>query len=87
MTKSKEKSNSPDYVKVGHKLMREIDDQLYEVNPMQGGNITYLPGRREDRVKLLKKIITIKLQDRWMKIPKKLATLERQAIMELIDSL
>ena len=87
MTKSEKKSNSPDYVKVGHRLMREIDDQLYEVNPMQGGNITYLPGRREDRVKLLKKIITIKLQDRWMKIPKKLATLERQAIMELIDSL
>ena len=67
--------------------MREIDDQLYEVNPMQGGNITYLPGRREDRVKLLKKLISIKLQDRWMIIPKKLATLERQAIMELIDSL
>lgn len=79
--------NSPDYVKVGRKFMREIDDQLYEVNPMQGGKITYLPGRREDRVKLLKKLISIKLQDRWMKLPKKFATLERQAIMELIDSL
>ena len=87
MRKPKEKSNSPDYVKVGHKFMREIDDQLYEVNPMQGGNITYTPGRKEDRVKLLKKLISIKLQDRWMKLPKKLATLERLTIMELIDSL
>lgn len=70
----------------GHKTVREVGNQEYEVN-FKDGNVGFIPAAKADKKKLLKQMINTKLNTRWMTIPAKLATLERQVISELINSL
>lgn len=68
------------------RTVKEIGKQAYEVD-CKKGNVTYIPRNKEEKKQLLRQIVFLKLRDRWMKIPEKLATLERQTIRELIDSI
>lgn len=70
----------------GHKTVKEVGNQEYEVN-FKNGYVGFIPAAKDDKKKLLKQIINTKLNTRWMTISAKLATLERQVITELIDSL
>jgi hypothetical protein len=86
MTKPKDSSVKKQLVKVGHKMMRQVGNQLYEVS-YKDGNVCQLPSTKEERRKMLRHIVMTKLQDRWRNISSKVATLERQVISELIDSI
>ena len=53
----------------------------------EGETMTYIPRSKEARKAQLKQMIWSKLSERWMKLPKALATLEKQAFREIIESL
>lgn len=63
-----------------------VDDQIYKID-CQNPTVTYIPKTREEKINALKKLLNKILQDRWLIIPKYLATLEKQHIRELLDSL
>lgn len=61
-------------------------DVEYQVSWKQK-DVCYLPRNREARVDLLKDFIYKKLWSRWTNINPKIATLEKQFVKELTDSL
>lgn len=70
----------------GSKCAKDIDEQRYEVN-CKNPLVTYIPRKTEDRKRMLKMVTYKACRDRWRVIPRKMATLERTMISELIDSL
>lgn len=72
--------------RVGKQCRKDVENQSYEVS-CNDGKVVYLPAARKDRITLLRKFIFTKLYDRWMILPKKVATLEKQMARELLDSL
>ncbi len=67
------------------KQYRYIDKQVYETPNDQP--ITDIPRSKEERKQRLQALVFHFLEKRWMQIPKARATLEKQGIKELIDSL
>ena len=49
--------------------------------------VTFIPRTREAKLKQLRKLVLHLLEERWQRIPQKVAVIERQAIKELFDSL
>ena len=74
-----------EYVSDG-KCRKIVDNQEYEVS-CKDGLVTYLPQKKEERKEALSKMIAKVAKDRWRNIPRNIATLERQFILELIESL
>lgn len=71
---------------MGRKILKNVDRQNYEVD-CKKGNVTYIPRNKAEKKQLLRNLVFLKLHERWMKVPSSIATLERQTIRELIDSL
>ena len=65
---------------------KEVRNQEYEVD-CKKGNVCHIPRNKTEKKQLLRQMVFLKLRDRWMLIPEYVATLERQCISELIDSL
>ena len=75
------------YTKVDGTSCRQIvDDQEYEVN-CKDGKVTYQAANKKDRIDNFKQFLFNNFRERWMFIPKKQATLERQYIREFFDSI
>lgn len=72
--------------RVGKQCRKDVENQSYEVS-CNDGKVLFLPAARKDRITLLRKFIYTKLHDRWMLIPHRVATLEKQMARELLDSL
>lgn len=82
-----EETNSYNLQRFGEKkLAKVIGKQVYEVQH-QNGYVTDIPRKKEDKKQRLKQIIAVLCKDRWTKINPSRATLERQGLRELIDSL
>lgn len=62
-----------------------INNQAFDVG--REGTVTFIPRNREARLKQLRKLVYHLLEERWMRITKERATIERQAIKELFNSL
>lgn len=69
----------------GKTQYKTIDNQVYEAK--ENDSITFIPRGKEARKKQLTALVYRLLQKRWMEIPKARATLERQGIKELIESI
>lgn len=67
-------------------LQRKIDHQVYEVTH---GNdkIFSLPRGKKDRLQALKTYVQKECEKAWASKPREIATLKRQFLRELIDSL
>ena len=75
------------YTKVDGKSCRQIvEEQEYEVN-CKDGKVTYQAANKKDRIDNFKQFLFNNFRERWMFIPKKQATLERQYIREFFDSI
>lgn len=61
-----------------------LGNQSFDVGD---STLTFIPRNREGRLKQLRKLVLHLLEERWQRIPQKVATIERQAIRELFDSL
>lgn len=70
----------------GSTCRKEVEQQSYSVDCKEG-MVTYIPRSKEARKAQLRQMIWSKLSDRWMIIPKAVATLEKQAFREIIESL
>lgn len=68
------------------KCRKVIDDQEYEVYSGDG-MVTYVPPTKLERKEALTMMIAKVAKDRWRNLPRNVATLEKQYIRELIDSL
>ena len=86
MPDSNKTYNKPDLTRVGKNCYKKRKKQMYEV-PCKTGLVTHIPRTKEERIQMLKQFIAVKLRTRWLTIPEKVATLERQMVEELIDSL
>lgn len=62
-----------------------INNQAFDVG--REGTVTFIPRTREAKLKQLRKLVLHLLEERWQRIPQKVATIERQAIKELFNSL
>ena len=69
----------------GQTQYRIVDNQAYET--ANKDTVTFIPRGKEARKKQLTALVFRLLQDRWMKVPKARATLEKQGIKELIESI
>lgn len=69
----------------GQNQYKVIDNQVFEAK--ENDNITFIPRGKTARKAQLKALVFRLLQDRWMKVPKARATLEKQGIKELIESI
>lgn len=69
----------------GSNQYKTIDNQIFEAK--ENDNITFIPRSKEARKKQLTALVFRLLQKRWMEIPKARATLEKQGIKELIESI
>lgn len=70
----------------GKTCRKEVRNQHYEVD-CKKGNVTHIPRSKEEKKRMLRTIVFLKLHERWMLIPEHIATLERQTISELIAAL
>lgn len=69
----------------GHKEYKIVDNQAYET--ANKDTVTFIPRGKEARKRQLTALVFRLLQKRWMEIPKERATLEKQGIRELIESI
>lgn len=67
----------------GRGCVREVEQQVYEVE-CKSPNITYFPNKRNDKIEEFKTFLFTKFRERWLLIPKPLATLERQYIRDFL---
>ena len=68
-------------------LCKENEGQFeYEVDCFDR-EVTYIPRNRQARINLLKNLIWTNMEDRWMRLPKAVAALEKRAYKELLRSL
>lgn len=78
--------DKPGLKRIGKKCIKEVRNQEYDVD-CKNGLVGFIPAKKEERRAMLRKMVYLKLRDRWFLLPEKVATLERQVISELIDSL
>lgn len=67
-------------------LQRKIDKQIYEVD-YKHSNIFDLPRGSKDRLQALKTYVMNECEKAWALLPREIATLKREYLRELIDSL
>lgn len=67
-------------------LQRKIDKQIYEVD-CKHNNIFDLPRGRIDRLQVLKTYVMKECKKAWALLPREIATLKREYLLELVDSL
>lgn len=72
--------------RIGKSCKKEVENQEYDCD-CRTGSVIYVPRSKQETKALLRKMIFLKMRDRWMLIPRHLATLEKQAFRELIDAL
>lgn len=72
--------------RIGRACRKEVEAQEYEVD-CKTGNVFHIPRSRNETKALLRKLIFTKMRDRWMTIPRHIATFEKQAFRELIEAL
>lgn len=70
----------------GRSCRKLVEDAVYEVN-CYDGHVTYLGKTKEAKIEQFKNFLFTKFHDRWMIIPKGVATLERQYIREFLNSI
>ena len=82
------KMKKPDtYKKIDGRSCRQVIEGFqYEVNNTNP-TVCYIPRSKVERKQQLKKFLYNRFYERWNKIPKPIATLERQFLKEMIDSL
>lgn len=86
--------NIPDSYKKKQKIERrtadecykKVNNQEYEVD-CKDGQVTYVPRKKKDKIRMLRLLIKKIAADRWRIIDQRMATLEQQGIRELLDSL
>lgn len=62
-----------------------INNQAFDVG--KEGTVTFIPRNREARLRQLRKLVLHLLEERWQRIPQKVAVIEQRAIRELFNSL
>ena len=67
-------------------LQRKIDKQIYEVD-CKHSNIFDMPRGSKDRLQVLKRYVQKECEKAWALLPREIATLKREYLRELIDSL
>lgn len=67
----------------GRGCVREVEQQVYEVS-CNSPNVCYYPKKRSDKIEEFKTFLFTKFKERWLLIPKPLATLERQYIRDFL---
>lgn len=67
-------------------LQKKIDNQVYEVT-YNNDNIFSLPRGRKAKLQELKTYVFRECEKAWASQPREVATLKRQYLRELIDSL
>lgn len=67
-------------------LQRKIDNQTYEVT-YNNDNIFSLPRGKKAKLQELKSYVMRECEKAWSLLPREVATLKRQYLRELIDSL
>ena len=67
-------------------LQKKIDKQIYEVD-YKHSNIFDLPRGSKDRLQALKTYVMNECEKAWALLPREIATLKREYLRELIDSL
>lgn len=67
-------------------LQRKIDKQIYEVS-YGNDKIFQLPRGSKNRLQALKAYVMHECEKAWSQLPREVATLKREYLRELIDSL
>lgn len=67
-------------------LQRKIDNQVYEVS-YANDKIFSLPRGKKERLDTLRTFVLKECEKAWASQPREVATLKRQYLRELIDSL
>lgn len=67
-------------------LQRKIDHQVYEID-YKHSNIFDLPRGSKDRLQVLKRYVQKECEKAWAMLPREIATLKREYLRELVDSL
>ena len=74
------------YTRVDGRACKQIvEDAVYDVD-CKNPQVCYLQRNRRDRVEEFKTFLFTKFRERWLIIPKQVATLERQYIRESLNS-
>ena len=75
------------YKKIDGRSCRQVIEGLeYEVNNTNP-SVCYRQRNKQQRIEEFKTFLFLKFQERWNKIPKPVATLEKQYIKETLNSL
>jgi hypothetical protein len=67
----------------GKGCVREVESQVYEVD-CNSPNVCYYPKKRNDKIEEFKTFLFTRFRERWLLVPKPLATLERQYIRDFL---
>lgn len=70
----------------GRSCRKQVEKQSYEV-PCSTLKVCHFSKNKEERIRDFKKFLWTKFYDRWMRIPKKVATLERVYIQEFLETI
>ena len=70
----------------GRSCKQLVEDAVYEV-PCQNRQVCYLGRSKQERLDNFKTFLFTKFRERWLIIDKRVATLERQYIREMLKSL
>lgn len=70
----------------GRSCRKLVEESVYEVD-CANPQVFYQPRSKKEKIDEFKNFLFTKLHDRWMVIPKNVATLERQYIRETLSSL
>ena len=62
-----------------------LGNQSFDVG--REGTVTFIPRNKEARLKQLRKLVLHLLEERWQRIPQKVAIMEQRAVKELFNSL
>ena len=73
-------------LKINGKRKKVVDGQVYEVD-VKNGYVTHIPRTHSERVGLLKALIFRIAKDRWMRVPRQVAALEKTALNELLENI
>lgn len=76
----------PNLEKINGKRKKVVDGQEYEVD-VKNGYVTHIPRTHSERVGLLKTLIFRIAKDRWMRVPRQVAALEKTALGELLENI
>lgn len=70
-----------------NKLYKTIDNQVYEVDHAHKNIFDIAPGNKRKNLQTLKQFVMKECYKTWRTQPRELATLKREFLKELLDSL